>query len=347
MKKLRHQIKANSLFLASLLAAVAICLPRVNWSDPQSLVAPGLVLLNVTVVYGLIVAWFNKRQAGLVTLMLVSMPVWVLMQLTVPRLTYILTPLLLAFWAFDRAGRSKKAPLWYLLSGIATTAAWLQEPLGIGLCLVLCTLLLIIVKPRYIKHIVRQSSLILIILITTIAAISAASLKYDFGAQAYLVDHLDAQAIVTWPPKIYWLGVADGHIALLKSGLLPLAILALAGLGAWQLLHHRKRPRNIFLLLMTLVFGVTTIFFTGMTALLLMSLTMLGVSMWSMVGLDYLYSSWRQLFPTNKLARSFGNLLVGLAGLSFVLYSFWYINRAWSMNPEAKNAVKTEWSGQL
>lgn len=347
MNKLRRQIKANAIFLASLCAAVVICLPRVSWDNPVSYIAPGLAILNVIVVYSLIIAWFNKRQAGLASLILVSMPVWILMQLTIPRFTYILTPLLIAFWAFDRAGRGKTAPLWYFLSGIATTVAWLQEPLGVSLCIAMATLLLIIAKPRYIKHIIRQSSLILVILITTIAGISAASLKFDFGVQQYLVSHLNAQAIVVWPPKIYWLGVSDAHIALVNSGLLPLAILALAGLGAWQLLHHIKRPRNFFLLLMTLLFGVVTIFFNGMTALLLMSLTMFGLSTWAMTGLDYLWTSWQQVFPHNKLARSLGKFMMVGVSASLVLYSFWYINRAWSANPQAVEAAQVEWKGQL
>lgn len=369
MKKLRNLIKRNRIFLASTVLTVIICLPRLAIStSPASaeeflllnLIGEtgylpllrftnfALILLNLTLVYGLLSNWFGKRRAGLSSFVLASIPVWLLMQMALPRFTLVLTPLLVALWSFDRAGRSdKRAALWYALSGIATTAAWLQEPVGVTISMVLCTLLLIGLKPRYAKHIARQASLVLIILVATLAAVSAAAWKFDLGAQDYIVNQLSSDIVLSIIPKLYLQGPSTYHFGLPGLSLMPLAITVLAGLGVWQLVVARKRPRNLYLVILPLLLAPIAIQFTGLTALLLLSLTMVGISTWAVMGVQYLHVSWQRVFPRNKLANSVGDLLIALMITSLALYSFWYINRAWVGNPQTRIDAGIEWSGGL
>lgn len=369
MNKLRRVIKRNAIFIASLLLVSAILIPLISTAArPMSIqefllldltrnltnivvlrsIIFGLVILNVSLVYGLLTSWFGKRRAGLSVFVLASIPVWLIMQIALPRFTLALTPLLIALWAFDRAGRSESsAALWYALSGITTTIAWLQEPIGTTIIMVLCSLLLIGLKPRYAKHIARQATLVLIILIATVGVLSAADLKFDIGIQDYLVRQLTQSIHLTFMPTLFLQGPVKYYIGLPGVSLIPLSVTVLAGLGAWQLFLNRKRPRNLYLLVLPVLLGIITLQATGSTALLLLSVTMIAIASWAVMGVQYLHVSWKRVFPRNKLANSFGDLLIGVMLASLALYSFWYINKGWNDNPQARSDAGIEWNGEL
>lgn len=369
MNTLRRVIKRNAIFIASLLLVSVILIPLISTATrPMSIqefllldlsrnvttitvlrsVIFGLVLLNVSLVYGLLSSWLGKRRAGLSVVILASIPVWLIMQIALPRFTLVLTPLLIALWSFNRAGRSEtNAALWYALSGVTTTVAWLQEPIGTSIIMVLCSLLLIGVKPRYAKHIARQATLVLIILIATVGLLSAADLKFDIGVQDYLVRQLTQSVHLTLVPTLYLQGPVKYYIGLPGVSLIPLSVTVLAGLGAWQLFIQRKRPRNVYLLVLPILLGIIALQAMGSTALLLLSITMIAIAAWAVMGVQYLHVSWKRVFPHNKLANSFGDLLIGLMLASLALYSFWYVTKGWNANPQARSDATIEWNGEL
>lgn len=369
MKKLRRQIHKHGIFVASLLLISAILLPVMSLeSRPMTIqefllldlaknvtsvtvlrfIIFGLILINVTLIYGLLSKWFAKRRAGLGTFVLASMPIWLLMQLAIPRFTLVLTPLLIALWSFDRAARSdKRAALWYALCGIATTVAWLQDPIGITIIMLVCTLLLIGVKPRYAKHIARQASLVLIILVATVAALSAASWKFNLGIQDYLVRQLSHGAHVTLIPKVFVNGPSQYYFGLPGVTLIPISVAVLAGLGAWQLFVARKRPRNIYLLILPVLLTIIGLQFSGITTLLLLSVAMICIAIWAVMGVQYLHTSWKRVFPHNRLANSVGDLLIATMLASLAVYSFWFVNRGWNGSPQTRSDARIEWNGVL
>ncbi len=369
MKKLRRQIHKHGIFVASLLLASAILLPLISVaSRPMSiqeyllldlsrniasltvlrLVLFGLVILNITLVYGLLSAWFAKRRAGLTTFILTCVPVWLIAQIATPRFTLVLTPVLIALWAFDRAGRSKtRAALWYGLSGIATTAAWLQEPVGVTIAVLLCALLLIGIKPRYAKHIARQSSLVLIILFITVAALSLASWKFNLGIQEYLIGQLNVSLRIANIPMILAEGPTTYHMGVNGISLIPLSVAVLAGLGAWQLFVTRKRARNVYLLALPLLFGLASVPFGGLTTVLLLSIAIIGLAVWTVMGVQYLHVSWKRVFPHNRLANTVGDIMIVAMLTSLAFYSFWYVNKAWNGNPQTRTDASIEWKGKL
>lgn len=369
MKKLRRQIHKHGIFVASLLLTLAILLPLVSAAArPMSiqefllldlsrnitsllvlrLTMFGLVMLNMLLVYGLLSAWFAKRRAGLATLILACIPVWLITQIAIPRFTLVLTPVLMALWAFDRAGRSQtRATAWYALSGIATTAAWLQEPVGVTILILLCALLLIGTKPRYAKHIGRQASLVLIILVIVTAALSAASWKFDLGTQDYLIRQLTTELHVTNIPMLIAQGPATHHLGVNGVSLIPLSVAVLAGLGAWQLFVARKRPRNLYVLVLPLLFGLASVPFGGIATLLLLFIAIIGIAVWAVMGVQYLHVSWKRVFPHNRLANTVGDVLIVAMLSSLAFYSFWYARKAWNGNPQTRSDASTEWKGQL
>lgn len=369
MKRLNRLIKNHGVFVASLLLISAIILPHISASDrPMTIqefllldlaknitnvtvlrfIIFGLVLFNATIIYGLLSKWFAKRRAGLGTFVLASMPVWILVQLAIPRFTLVLTPALIALWAFDRAGRSdKRAALWYGLSGVTLTLAWMQEPIGATILVLICGVLLIGIKPRYIKHIARQATLVPIILFATVAALAAASWKFKLGIQDYLVRQLTHSPHVTLVPKALVDGPSSYHFGLPGVSLIPVSVAVLAGLGAWQLFVNRRRPRNLYILILPILLIVIGLQFDELTGLLLLSIAMIGIATWAVMGVQYLHSSWKRVFPHNRLANTVGDLLIAIMLASLALYSFWYINLGWYGNPQTRNDAKQEWSGRL
>jgi len=368
MKKLQNLIKRNGIFLASLLFVIMICLPqlltgnRVVSAEEQiilslshnllnlttlRLVLLGLIVLNTTLVYGLLSSWMSKRRAGLSIFMLASIPVWLLSQITIPRFTAAMTPLLLGLWAFDRAGRATKATGWYTLSGLSLTTAWVLEPIGTSIVMIVSLLLLALVKPRYMKHIARQGSLVLIILAVIIAGISAADWKFGFGLQGYIVHQLGGTVVVTTIPRVLWSGPHHYHFGLPGVPIVPVAVMALAGLGAWQLFMQRKRPRNLYILVFPIILTAIAVQFTSITTLMLFSMSMVCIAIWAVMGLQYLHNSWKRVFPHNKLANSLGDALIALLLASLVMYSFWYINKAWAGSPTAQEQAQIKWNGSL
>lgn len=369
MKKLRRQIHNHGIFIASLLLMTAIILPVIRVaSRPMTiqefllldlmknvvsitvlrLIILGLLLLNLTAVYSLLSKWFARRRAGLSVFVLASIPVWLLMQLAIPRFTLVLTPLLIALWSFDRATRSdSRAPLWYALCGIATTIAWLQEPIGVTIVMLVCGLLLLGVKPRYAKHIARQASLVLIILVATVAALGAASWKFNLGVQDYLVRQLSHGAHVTLIPRVLVDGPTGYYFGLPGMTLIPISVAVLAGLGAWQLFVARKRPRNVYLLILPVVLMLVGLQFRGITTLLLLSLAMICIAIWAVMGIQYLHTSWKRVFPHNRLANTVGDVLIATMLASLAVYSFWFVVKGWNGNPQARDDARIEWNGVL
>lgn len=367
MKKLRRFITQHGIYFASLALALAIFAPLLRLEGRPAtineellvsfsrgiatvaslrLIVSGLILINLSIVYRLLSAWFAKRRAGLSVLLLVCTPVWLLMQIAIPRFTLLLTPVLIALWAFDKAGRAKRATAWYTLAGLGLTAGWLQEPVGVTVVMVLCSLVLIVVKPRYAKHIARQSSLVLIIMATIVVGLSAASWKFGLGTEDYLVRQL-SNSVQPVIPYIYVNGSSSFHMGLPGVTLVPLAIAVLAGLGAWQMFVARKRPRNTFLLILPLLMGIAAPQFTGLATLLLFSIAMIGMSIWAMMGIQYLHTSWKRVFPHNRLANSVGDLMIMIMLASLALYSFWFITKGWNGNPQVRDEVRIEWNGTL
>lgn len=368
MKKLRNIVDKNGIFLASLIFAVTICLPQLLTgnrpvsAEEQILIGYSrslltitslrcivliLIIHNITLVYAILSSWMSKRRAGLSIFMLASIPVWLLAQITIPRLTLCLTPLLLGLWAFDKAGRTQKATRWYALSGVALTLAWILQPIATSIIMATSLFVLAISKPRYIKHIIRQGSLVLIILGTSVGVIAAAAWRFNFGLQAYIVTQIHNATIIIKLPGVIWTGPGNYHVGLPGISIIPIAILALSGLGAWQLLIARKRPRNLFMLLYPASLILLGLQFTGLTSVLLLSVAMTCIAFWAVMGAQYLHNSWKRVFPHNKLAKNVGDGLIALMLASLVLYSFWYINRAWAGNPAAQNQAKIEWNGWL
>lgn len=369
MKRFKRQIHRHGIFVASLLLIAAILLPVMRTATrPMTMqeflliqssremltitllrgILLALVLLNASLVYALLSAWFAKRRAGLTIFVLASMPVWLLMQIAVPRFTLVLTAALVTLWSFDRAGRSdKRAPLWYLLCGLACTAGWLLEPIGVTSVLLVGLLLLIGIKPRYVRHIARQASLVPIILVATVSALSLASWKFGLGAQDYLVRRLSEGIHIMIMPKLLLQGPTQYYIGLPGVSLVPVAIAVLAGLGAWQLFVARKRPRNLYILALPILLMAIGLQFRGMSSLLLLSIAMIAIAVWTVMGVQYLHVSWQRVFPRNRLANSLGNLLIASMLASLALYSFWYINRAWNGNPQSRQDARIEWNGTL
>lgn len=306
-----------------------------------------LLLFNLFLVYVLFKQWFGARRAGLATLLVSCIPLVLLAQFSIIHLTMVLTPVLIAFVAFDKAGRSDSAALWYALAGFATTAAWVQEPVGVTLLLFICTLLLMAVKPRYIKHIVRQSTLVLIILVVMVAGITAASMQYHFGFQEYIVNQLKTTAHLMIIPKLLLDGPTSYRFGLPGVLIIPLAVLLLAGFGAVDLVAHRKRPRNVFILVLPVLLMITALAFTGITALLLVSVGLFCVAAWAAGGIEYLYGSWKQLFPHNKLANRTATVFLGLMMASIVFYSYWYIAKGWYGSPQRTIDSTESWDGTL
>jgi hypothetical protein len=369
MKKLRRIIRNHSIFITSVVLTLVILVPlmssqarpmtlqefvmldKVNNVINLTTLRAGILLLiiaNALLVYRLLSAWFAKQRAGMSVFILSCMPFWLITQLALPRFTLILTPALIALWAFDRAGRATSVPApWYALSGFAVSLAWLQEPVGITLLMVIGTIILLASKPRYVKHIARQSSLVLIILAVVVAAVSAASIKFNLGIQQHLIDSLTPAISMVVLPKVIIAGPATYHSGVPGVSLIPIAVMVLAGLGVTQLIMARKRPRNLALLLWPVLFGLASIPFGSMTSLMSIALAMIGIAVWAMMGVHYLYSSWRRIFPHNKLANSVGTILIGSMLASLALYSFWYTTKAWNGNPQTRIDATVEWDGRL
>jgi len=368
MKKIRQITKSNGIFLASLLFVVMIILPQLLTgnrpisAEEQAILSLTkniinttqlraaifcLVIINTTLIYKLFSSWMSKRRAGLSIFILASIPIWLIMQITLPKLSIVMLPLLVALWSFNQAGLSNRPTGWYTLSGFTTTAAWILEPIGTSIIIALGVLLLVAVKPHYAKHIARQSSLILIILFGVLGLISLAAWRFNFSGQAYIVSQLNRTITVTLLPKTYWVGPHSFYIGLPGMPIIPVAIMALGSLGAWQLFTGRKRPRNIYLLVLPITLGVVALQLSGYTSLMLLYIAMTGIAAWAVMGAQYLHNSWKKLFPHNKLAGSVGDGLVALMLASLIIYSFWYVNRAWSGNPGAQAEAKIEWNKQL
>jgi len=367
MKKIRRLIISNRIYLAAIALTLVICGPLVSTlKHPATineevlvslsrgvgnvmylrLVVLALILINLTLVYRLFTRWFGKKRAGLSVVVLASIPSWLLMQVTVPRFTVLLTSMLIALWAFNNAGRADKPTAWYWLSGLGLTAAWLQEPVGVMLVASLCTALLLAVKPRYIKHIARQASLVLIILAVTVGSLLAASWRFSLGFQEYLVRQFSTSLQIV-QPQLTIDGVLNYHVGLPGTYLIPLAVIVLAGLGAWQMFLARKRPRNVFLLVLPVAFAFLAPQLRGLGMLLLLSLGIVGLSSWATMGIQWLHTSWQRVFPHNRLANNVGDGLIILMVVSLTVYSFWFVAIAWSGNPEARSNVRIEWNGGL
>lgn len=306
-----------------------------------------LILINLLLVYILFKQWFGARRAGLAALISSCIPLLLVAQFSIIHLVLVLTPVLVAFVAFDRAGRSDSPVLWYALAGFATTAAWIQEPVGTTILLFICTLLLIVVKPRYIKHIARQSSLVLIILVVMVAGITGASIQYHFGFQEYIVNQLNSHIHLVLNPQILISGPSSYRFGLPGVTILPLAVMLLAGFGALQFLIHHKRPRNVFILVLPILLAVTALAFNGVTALLLLAIALYTVAVWTANGIEYLYTSWTRLFPKNKLAQRTATVALGLMLASMIFYSYWYIAKGWYGNPQRVIDVTQSWDGTL
>lgn len=306
-----------------------------------------LMTINTLLAYRLIANWYGRRRSALSLILLASIPGWVLLQFNMPQLTLILAPLLLAMLAFDCAGRSQKPVLWYALSGISATMAWLQEPVGVSTVLAVMTLVMVVAKPRYIKHIARQALLIPIIMVLGVAAAVGASIKFNLGLQLTLADKLQPATHIKSLYALLATGPNNYRFGLVGVGIIPLPILLLAGLGAWQLFVQRKRPRNLFLLVFTLTMLLLVIPFTGLTLLLVMSFALIGVSIWAMLGIEYLHRSWQRIFPHNRLANNTADALIAALIAFMALYSFWYVAKAWTGNPQARMDVVSQWDGKL
>ncbi len=306
-----------------------------------------LILLNLALMYALFKQWFGARRAELAVLILGCIPLLLIAQFSIIHLTLVLTPVLVSFVAFDKAGRSDSPVLWYTLAGFATAAAWIQEPVGVTVLLFLCSLLLMLVKPRYIKHIVRQSSLVLIILVVTVAGITGASIQYRFGFQEYIVNQLNSHIHLMFAPQFVLNGPSSYRFGLPGVALVPLAIMLLAGFGAVQLIMNRKRPRNVFILAVPVLFAVIALLFNGITSLLLVAMAICFGSVWAANGIEYLYSSWNTLFPKNKLAQRAAVFALGIMLASMVFYSYWYIAKGWYGNPQRVIDTTQSWDGTL
>lgn len=309
--------------------------------------AVALIIVNLLLIYILFKQWVEPRLAGLATLLISCMPVMLVAQFSLIYLTMVLTPLLVAFVAFDKAGRSDTAAPWYGLSGFSLTAAWVQEPVGVTLLLFIATLLLMAVKPRYIKHIVRQSSLVLIILVVAVAGLAAASLQYHFGFQEYLVRQLNTTVHLIIMPKLLLNGPTSYRFGLPGVALVPLAVLLIAGFGAVKLFNERKRPRNVFILTLPVVLVVTALAFTGITALVLVAVALMFISIWGAMGVEYLYSSWKKIFPHNKLANRTATVFLAIMVSSMMLYSYWFITKGWYGSPQRLIDITQSWDGTL
>lgn len=306
-----------------------------------------LMLGNLLLVYSLFTQWFGARRAGLATLLASCMPLLMVAQYSIVSVTLALTPMLIALVAFDRAGRSENAAWWYALTGFAVTAAWVQEPVGVTFLMVICSLLLIAVKPRYIKHIVRQSSLVLIILVIGVAGLTAASVQYHLGFQEHLVYQLNSTVHLMIVPKLLISGPASYRYGLPGVSIVPLAIMVLAGFGAVQLFTGRKRPRNVFILALPVLLIITALAFTGITALLLIAIGLYGIAIWAACGIEYLYTSWKKVFPHNKLADRMATVFLALMMLSLMSYSYWYVAKGWAGSPERRIDTVQSWDGTL
>lgn len=306
-----------------------------------------LMAVNTLLAYRLIANWYGRRRAALSLILLASIPTWILMQFNFPQLTLVLTPLLLGMLAFDYAGRSTKSVLWYAISGIAVSAAWLQEPIASTVMLITLFILLILSKPRYIKHIARQALLVPILLIICVATTVAISVKLNLGLQAHLVNQLSPVSHLNSMYALLVTGPTSYRFGLPGVGIIPLPIILLGGLGAWQIFIQRKRPRNLFILLFGLVMMALVIPFGGLTLLLTTSFALLAVAVWAMIGIEYLHRSWQRIFPHNRLANNTADLLIVALIAFMALYSYWYVAKAWTGNPQARMESLTNWDGQL
>lgn len=310
-------------------------------------VALGLMLVNLLLVYSLFKQWFGTRRAGLATLLVSCIPLVLVAQYSIIYLTAVITPMLIALVAFDRAGRANNATGWYTLAGLMTTVAWIQEPVGVTLLLFITWLLLIAVKPRYVKHIVRQSSLILIILVVVVAGLTAASMRLHFGFQEYMVRQLTTNVHLMIMPKLLLSGPSSYGFGLPGVTIVPLAVLLLAGFGALQLIVNRKRPRNVFVAALPVLLIITALAFTGVTALLLITMALFCIAAWAAFGVDYLYTSWKQIFPHNKLANRTATVFLTLMMASIMLYSYWYVAKGWHGAPQHVIDITQSWDGTL
>lgn len=306
-----------------------------------------LVLVNLFLVYILFKQWLGARRAGLATLLASCIPLLIVAQYSIIHVTMVLTPVLIAFVAFDKAGRSNNGALWYALAGFATTAAWIQEPVGVTLLMFICAVLLMAVKPRYIKHIVRQSSLILIILVVIVAALVGASMQYHFGFQEYLVDQLNTTVHLMIMPKVLLSGPSSYRFGLPGVTIIPLSVMLVAGFGTLQLVVGRKRPRNVFMLALAPLLLVTALAFSGITSLLLISIGLICIAAWAACGIEYLYVSWKKIFPHNKLANRTATVFLGVMVASMMLYSYWYVAKGWFGSPQHQIDITQSWDGTL
>lgn len=304
-----------------------------------------LVLGNITLAYLVIRQWFGQRFASMSAFVLTCLPIWLIMQLTAPRLTALTTLTLIAFLMFDKAGRSEEPTIWYSLTGLTSTGAWLLEPVGTTLLMMIGALLLVAVKPRYSKHIARQASLIAIILIVSVGALTAASLKLHLGVDHYLAGKL--QATIHFGLASLISGPSSYRFGLPGVSLIPLAMTLMAGLGAWELITQRKRPRNLFMVTFTVLCGIFGLLLSGMTALLLISVSFIGGAVLTSRGIMALHRIWHSLFPKNHAAAILARIMIVILLASLATYSYWYVVRAWKGNPQSRIDVPLPWNGIL
>ena len=306
-----------------------------------------LVVINILLTYWLCSRWFGSRRAQLSVLLLASIPSWLLIQFVYLQIGLVYAALLLAKASFDEAARSNRPPLWYALCGLTISLAWAIEPVAITVLALTGAAGLIVAKPRLARAIIRQASLVPIIMIITITALSVASVHFDWSIHQYIASRLTQSITPSMQIYSYITGPHSAHLGIAGLGIIPPAIIALSLLGGWSYYQGRRRPRNFFILLYVPALLILSIQMQGGAALIMVLMTLLGVSLWATHGIEYLRNAWYRLFPTNLFVRSIGRYGLSLLIACLALYGYWYSAHAWVANPQTTIQLQSKWEGTL
>ncbi|MBP6042073.1 glycosyltransferase family 39 protein [Candidatus Saccharibacteria bacterium] len=145
--------------------------------------------------------------------------------------------------------------------------------------------------------------------------------------------------------SIAWKADSVAYLNLANLALVDIVTLIFALLGLLVIFTDVRAPRGWLLLSMLisslLIVAVLPVKDTNAYFLLP------TISIFSGIGLFTLWTRWRDNFPTNKIARSFALIILGVVVVSSMSYNFERYYLAWSKVPETQAAFSKSIDGNV
>jgi hypothetical protein len=289
---------------------------------------PSLVLAFISIValYNLLRLWFRKNTGILTSIIATCSALFIFYaQLGTPDISYIFWPAILLSSTSMLAYSTKLVPLWIIISAVAGALS-LYTPLLIFLILTLAFTSLLHPHARFI--IFKQSWTVLALaafiftsLLVPIMIGIANSPQIIFSLLG--LDNLKSiTANELWTNSAPYMQLYDPFIADIVVPAYSVVVLLLIIIGAMQLITTKYTAKSYILsilfsfFLIGLVLGILPPAFTFIPAMVLVT-----------YALNYIISSWYNLFPLNPYARVAGLipifvLITGICLSEFGRYSY-------------------------